>query len=143
MAKLILVRGIPGSGKSTFAKQFKDCVHVESDQFCMQGEKFVWDATKHEANQKLCWNATKDNLMKGKDVVVAATFTTKDKIEPYIKLGKDCNANILIFRMTGEFKNVREVADTKIDKYKASMVDIDGEIRICPPKYQSERKIQK
>lgn len=135
MAKLILVRGIPGSGKSTFAKQFKDCVHVESDQFCMQGEKFVWNESEHKANQMRCWNMAKENLEHGKDVVVAATFTTKEKIAPYLELGKSCKANILIFRMTGEFKNVHGVADTKIDKYKASMVDIDGEIRICPPKH--------
>lgn len=136
MAKLILVRGIPGSGKSTFAKQFKDCVHVESDQFCMQGDKFVWNEAEHKANQLRCWNMTKDNLERGKDVVVAATFTTKDKIDPYITLGHTCNAQVLVFRMTGEFKNVHDVADEKVGRYKASMVDIDGEICICPPRYQ-------
>ena len=32
-AKLIIIRGLPSSGKSTLAKNMSDYYHVEADQF--------------------------------------------------------------------------------------------------------------
>lgn len=101
MCKLILVRGIPGSGKSTFTKRFKDFVHIESDQFCMQDGKFVWKPEDHIENQRRCWSATRDSLKSGKNVVVAATFTKKEDIRKYKVLAKSYADEMIVFRMTG------------------------------------------
>jgi len=51
MSKLILVRGLPGSGKSTFAKTF-GCLHVEADMFYIVGGKYRFDGTEQKPTPK-------------------------------------------------------------------------------------------
>ena len=52
--KLILVRGIPGSGKTSFAyRQFPGVFHVENDMFLMHDGKYCW--SKDIVKQALRW----------------------------------------------------------------------------------------
>ena len=51
--ELILVRGIPGSGKSTFAKSLGG-THFETDKFFMVDGEYKFDGTKIKEAHKWC-----------------------------------------------------------------------------------------
>jgi predicted kinase len=93
MKTLYIVRGIPGSGKSTFAKSIGG-IHIEADQFFMMDGKYNFDITKIKLAHKYCQNQTEawmktDGIQVNNDkIVVSNTFTQEWEMEPYFKLAE-------------------------------------------------------
>jgi predicted kinase len=93
MKTLYIVRGIPGSGKSTFAKSIGG-IHIEADQFFMENGKYNFDITKIKLAHKYCQNQTEawmktDGVQVNNDkIVVSNTFTQEWEMEPYFKLAE-------------------------------------------------------
>lgn len=87
LPKLVIIRGLPGSGKSTFAKTLTDHIHVESDMYFMRKGKYCFSATDVPAAHAWCLSEIKKNLDKGNDVVVSNTFVCLWEMECYKKLG--------------------------------------------------------
>ena len=89
MEKMIyLVRGIPGSGKSTFAKTLGGS-HHETDKFFMVDGKYKFDGTKIKEAHNWCQNKVKTDMMVGREkIVVSNTFTQEWEMEPYLELAK-------------------------------------------------------
>lgn len=100
MNNLFLVRGLPGSGKSTFAKTLSDTI-CEADSFFMtkevdgkvvrhaeDGEYFFDHKLIGRAHQE-CQNKC-ESLMQSDEqtVVVSNTFTTPSEMKPYYKLAE-------------------------------------------------------
>lgn len=85
---LILIRGVSGSGKSTFA-EFLYAPIFSADDYFMRNGKYEFDANKLGAAHLDCQTKTANALKKGTPrVVVANTFTTVRELKPYIELGK-------------------------------------------------------
>ena len=93
MKTLYIVRGIPGSGKSTFAKSIGG-VHIEADQFFMMNGKYNFDITKIKLAHKYCqnqteaWMKTDGTQVNNDKIVVSNTFTQEWEMEPYFKLAE-------------------------------------------------------
>jgi len=112
MQKLILVRGIPGSGKSTYASKLakeKGYRHIEADMYFEKDGRYKFDKDKITDTHKWCQNKTKEELKKGNTVVVANTFTRLWEIEPYEKIAKELNIKLEVIRMENKFKNIHDV----------------------------------
>ncbi|MEZ9398850.1 AAA family ATPase [Vibrio splendidus] len=118
--KITLIRGIPGSGKTTMALEM-DAALVEADQFFVNkdGEyhhdrRFIKDA--HE----WCQMEMKRLLLAGNDVVVANTFIKKWEILGYLKavqsLGLDLDIEVL--EASGEYPNVHGVPEDIVCRMK-------------------------
>ena len=87
MKKLVLLRGLPGAGKSTFAKLLGG-KHIETDMFFMVGGEYKFDASKLKEAHLWCQNEC-DRLMGwGVDVVVSNTFTQEWEMQHYYDLAK-------------------------------------------------------
>jgi adenylate kinase family enzyme len=94
---LTLVRGVPGSGKSTFANFiWNSYVICEADQFFV-GEDGVYrfDGSKIKEAHKWCRDKVetfmKDNIVNEQyysDIVVSNTFTQEWEMEEYYKLAE-------------------------------------------------------
>lgn len=118
-AYLILVRGLPGSGKTTFSNKIKtflesngvDCVHLETDQYFMIGDEYVFDKTKLGENHKRCQKDTKKHLLNGKWVIVANTFTTYEELKPYLQIARSCNVPFCIIEMGYIYESVHNVPE--------------------------------
>lgn len=116
---LILIRGISGSGKSTYAKKHKDWIHLEAD-FYFTNE----DGSYHFAPLDLpkahawCQKKTAQHLAKGKSVCVANTFIQAWEIKPYLLIAKKHNAKVKIIEMQGNFNNIHGLTQEKIQKQK-------------------------
>ena len=86
---LYIVRGIPGSGKSTFAKTLVG-THHETDNFFMVDGEYKFDVTKLKGAHEWCQNKVKTDMMVGREkIVVSNTFTQEWEMEPYFKLAKE------------------------------------------------------
>ena len=118
MTKLHLVRGLPGSGKSTFANNNRtEARVVEADQFFLNKGIYAWDPKLlHEAHA-WCYGQTAMLLRQELNVVVANTFVTTDALLRYIKLrDKLPGLEITITELFTEFKSIHNVPREKVCK---------------------------
>jgi len=88
MKELILVRGLPGSGKSTFAEVIGG-FRCEADMFFMEGGEYKFDVTRIEKAHKWCKEQCKSFMSREKPkVIVSNTFTQEWEMEDYYDLAK-------------------------------------------------------
>jgi len=121
---LIIVRGVPGSGKSTFANLILDRIHClskihprmktvdhfEADQFFYKKYgKYEWKKEELSLAHAWCHLSTECSMMRENHVIVSNTFVKNDHIEPYIELAKKFGYNWVVVRATGKFDNVHNV----------------------------------
>jgi predicted kinase len=116
MKKLFLVRGLPGSGKTTLAESICDTVVSADDYFMVDGKyQFKADELKsaHAYSQKKC----EDAMQAGKDVAVANTFTKEWEMEFYYDLAE--RYGYVVFSLIVENRhngvNVHSVPEDTID----------------------------
>ena len=85
---LIIVRGIPGSGKTTVAGMFGKAICCADDFFTHKG-KYVWKAERvgkaHEWCQRKCRRFMKAQVER---IIVANTSTTEREMNPYMDLAR-------------------------------------------------------
>jgi predicted kinase len=93
---LIIVRGISGSGKSTFAKFLATPDFIcTADDYLMENGKYVWSPEKLGIAHKKCQSKC-ENLMRLRfpRVVIANTSTTERELRPYYDLAKKYNYKV-------------------------------------------------
>jgi len=89
MSKLILLRGLPGAGKSTLAKTFEGARHFEADMFFLdESGNYNFDPSNLRQAHEWCRNNVDNTMSFGIDVVVSNTFTQEWEMEAYYELAK-------------------------------------------------------
>uniref|UniRef100_A0AAU6VZ65 Polynucleotide kinase n=2 Tax=unclassified bacterial viruses TaxID=12333 RepID=A0AAU6VZ65_9VIRU len=97
MSHLYLIRGLPGSGKSTFAETLKDALDVldyyeADDLFYIRRngvEVYEFDADKLYEAHKYCQGVAERCMSNGDaNVIVSNTFTTERELKPYLELAE-------------------------------------------------------
>jgi hypothetical protein len=109
--EIVLIRGLPGSGKSTEARAMEDHQHFEADMFLDVDGKYVYDTSKVKAAHDWCVAEAKRTLEKGVSVVVSNTFVKLWEMQRYIDLGFPFR----IIEMKGKYQNIHGVPQDKID----------------------------
>ena len=93
MKNLYLLRGIPGAGKSTLAKQLGDA-HFEADSYFMIDGEYQFDPTKLRKAHEWCQGQVELAMIQNhvtygldsSDIVVSNTFTQEWELQPYYEL---------------------------------------------------------
>lgn len=86
--ELYIVRGLPGSGKSTFAKSLGG-THFEADQFFMVDGEYKFDGSKIKEAHKWCQDSVHTAMLLNNTallnpvIVVSNTFTQEWEMKPY------------------------------------------------------------
>lgn len=118
--KLLLVRGLPGSGKSTIAKNLIGFYqHVETDMFWMVDGEYKWEASRLGEAHAWCLNRTRELMTAGFSPVVSNTFTTVKEMRPYFDLAKEFGIVPTVMVVQNEWGNVHNVPEETLAKMKA------------------------
>lgn len=129
---LAIVRGIPGSGKTTFAKKTFNCPIFENDMYFVHNGKYVYDTAKRPNAIDWCMSMADECLYYGLDVCVSNTFTKAAYIQFYVNIAKRYNANVKVFRMCGDFVNIHETPQDIYNDMKNTFEDWPGEVFVYP-----------
>lgn len=114
---LVIVRGAPGSGKTTFAKSLTDYCLVEADQyFTDEHGVYRYEPSRIKDAHAWCFNMVDALLEVGNRVVVANTFTKLWEVQPYIDLSE--LYKIKVFHCTGDFGNTHDVPEDVVERMK-------------------------
>ena len=127
--KLYIVRGLPGSGKSTFAEALvgSDFLVCEADKYFMVDGEYKFDATKLKQAHEYCRNLVetymKDSLVNDQfycEIAVSNTFTQEWEMQAYFDLAE--KYGYMVFTVIVENRhggvNQHGVPDDKLEQMK-------------------------
>jgi len=115
MPVLILMRGVPGSGKSSLAKKLSDGkipIH-STDNYFMKDGVYQFNAKAIGYYHKLNLEAASKAMRAGLDVIVDNTNTTFAEMKPYILVALETGHEIVFQEPTTSWKNDLEECTAK------------------------------
>ena len=121
---LYLIRGLPGSGKSTFAWQlFKNRLvqrMYEADDYFTEAGVYQFDPTKLEDAHHQCQRNTWLALYEGMSVAVSNTSCAEWEVETYAIIARETEANFvsIIVENRHDGKNIHGCPDVKVEQMK-------------------------
>lgn len=131
LQELVLIRGLPGAGKTTYAKKhYPKHIYYDADMFCIDSNgkyKFVPELTYK--SHDMCKTKIKESLQDGYNVVVANVFATKRDICGYISYISS-NIKIDIIHINGMFQSIHNVPNHTINRIKCKWEQYPGETEI-------------
>ena len=148
--KLIIVRGIPGSGKSTYSEKLRakmirfgykpnEIVHYEADMYLIEDDgEYRWTEEKSGKAHKWCYLRVKDALDAGKSVIVSNTFLKRKAMKEYFRLAKDYDADLEIYHCMGRWDNIHAVPIEKLNEMKDAEQNIEGETIVNAEEIEAE-----
>jgi len=116
---LFLVRGLPGSGKSTVAAELigHEGVMVAADDYFEKSGEYIFDPSKlPDAHEECRNNVEKAMLADCPKIAVHNTFSQRWEAEPYFALATKHKYSISVVECQSNFGNIHGVPDSTILK---------------------------
>lgn len=130
--QMILVRGIPGSGKSYFSKQLVEqypeaLEHFEADMFFEASGAYQFDPKLLSLAHDWCQSNAAYALLAGKSVIVSNTFTRQWELDTYFAIAANLEVPISIVEMKTEYGSVHGIPGDKLERMKTRWQDLSDE----------------
>lgn len=132
---LVIVRGWPGSGKSTLVKRlFSGMNHVEADQhlYKKDGAYHYTPGRAQKAHEK-CRLSVRRLLMNKENVVVSNTMPSAKALHEYLSIAYKVGAKVAIIECKGEYQNIHSIPNYKIHDLKANFRPVGEALRWAMP----------
>lgn len=116
---IVLVRAVPGNGKTSFCKDMAkpDDVLIAADDFFYDEKgNYNWDPTKLSFAHKKCKQRCEKAMSEGKNIFVHNTFIKEQELTPYLKLAEKFQYKIytVIIENRNGTVNQHEVPEEKL-----------------------------
>jgi len=116
MKTLYIVRGLPGSGKSSLAKKVTELVYSADDFFTNKKGEYNFNAKLLGKAHEWCWGKVRDAMFIGANAVaVANTFTQAWEAEKYYQIAEEYGYSVFVIECQNDFGNVHDVPQESID----------------------------
>lgn len=127
--RLQIVRGLPGSGKSTYArKKWPHLLQYEFDFYCMRGGEYAFGEMRNTEGQLWLSDVISKSLSLGIDLVVAGVFAGKsENIDKLVEEAISKGYEIWIETMDGNYGNKHGVRKADYASMAADFVS-DAEL---------------
>jgi tRNA uridine 5-carbamoylmethylation protein Kti12 len=131
MAEMVLIRGLPGSGKTTKGWTLKNTGIVD---FVIAADDWFEDANrKYNFNPKFlpeahawCRSSTAKCILEGYRVAVCNTFTKIDEMVPYFNLAVKLGCKVRVIEMKTQYGSVHNVPEDKMKQMAARWEEFAG-----------------
>ena len=122
MKTLYIVRGVPGSGKSTFAQSL-DCPVFEADQYFIDSEtgEYKFDGSKIKLAHNWCKLRVEQSMEdESQKIAVSNTFTQEWEMDAYYELAKQYGYRVFSLIVENRHGGVNEhgVPEDKLEIMK-------------------------
>ena len=135
MKTLHIIRGLPGSGKSTYAQSL-GVPYFEADMYFMRDGEYMFNTSRLHQAHEWCFNCVCAHIESNVDVAVSNTFTTVKEMKRYVEVARAHNYLVNIIEVKTSYGSVHNVPEETLAKMKArwqevpdDMYDILQEIR--------------
>lgn len=125
MARLTIIRGPSGTGKSTIA------IHLggergknwfEADMFFDRNGHYEFDAGRLGAAHQWCQENVRKSLVSGNDTIVSNTTIKEFELNTYLIIAKEIGAEVTIMRSPRPW-DVRQLRDRNVHKVPAKALE--------------------
>jgi len=139
MKRLVVYRGLPGSGKSTSAKKLQESLIQQGETVAYYEADMYWigeDGQYHFDHKRLgdahtwCQDKVREALRNCTTVIVANTNLTKWEMDIWKEIADEANVKMEVFHMKTMYGNIHGVPEETLEKMKAKEIDWPGEIVI-------------
>ena len=120
MKELILLRGLPGSGKTTFADLIGG-FRCEADMYFIKDGEYKFDPSKLKEAHRWCKEQCESYMGREKPkVIVSNTFTQEWEMDNYLSLAKQYGYRVhtIIVENRHGSESVHNVPDDKLEQMK-------------------------
>jgi len=140
-SKLVVFRGLPGSGKSTMARKMQKTYvelgetvgYYEADMFFMTDTgEYKFEPNKLPLAHAWCREHVREALKNCDTVIVANTNLAKKDMDLWDQIAKSCGASLQVFHLKTMWGSIHGVPEETMEKMRRKEIDWPGEIVIMP-----------
>lgn len=112
MNTLFIIRGVPGTGKTTLGYAITPSTFAADDYFTDEKGNYHFDPTKLEEAHEACFQCVKKSMfMRHEKIAVTNTFTRRWEYDKYIKLAERMGYRVMMIALKHKFGNVHGVPE--------------------------------